>query len=372
LHYLGLVGRPLGSLNRSTGRSVILGCALGLASASLSARVAVAQEASAGAAKADDAKAAPLSAQGAKLAQASKALEQLSYSEAQQLAFEVVQSGKATSDELAQAYFTIGVVEASNDNEVESTDSFYLALMLKPALLFPPGGSPKIRARLNEARSRVTEVGVLEARASVVAGVLEVSLRNDPLKLVKHAEVVMTRAGGDVGRANLEKDAMRAQVESDVQSIQVVLYDEVGNQLKVIDVDPGKAGGSPLRQGDSAGAPSVWQHWGLWAGVAGALAIGGTYFVLESGSIQGDIDDAKKEPVPDETEVSRLEDSRDRVNLYGVVGLSMAGAAAVTAGAFLIFGGDSADKPKTEAATEARLVPSVAPGHLGAQFSMRF
>lgn len=368
MHYLGLVGRRLGSLSRATARSAVLGCALGLASASLSAGVAAgAEEASA-----DAAKEAPLSAQGAKLAQASKALEQLNYSEAQQLSFDVVQSGKATSDELAQAYFNIGVVEASNDNEVESTDAFYVALMLKPNLLFPPGGSPKIRQRLNEARSRVTEVGVLEARASVVHGVLEVSLRNDPLKLVKHTEVLMTRAGGDVGKATLEKDAMRAEVDSDVQSIQVVLYDEVGNQLKVIDVNPGKAGSTPPGQSAGVGSASVWQHWGLWAGVAGALAIGGTYFVLESGNIQGDIDDANGQPVPDETEVARLEDSRDRVNLYGVVGLSMAGAAAVTAGALLIFGGDSAEKPKTEGATEACLVPSVAPGHLGAQFSMRF
>ena len=93
---------------------------------------------------------------------------ELDYTGAQQALFAVVQSGKATSAELAQAYFNLGVVEAALGNDVESTDSFYLALMIEPSLLFPEGGSPKIRERLNEARSRVTEVGVLQVRGIIV------------------------------------------------------------------------------------------------------------------------------------------------------------------------------------------------------------
>jgi hypothetical protein len=313
---------------------------------------------------------APASEESAKLEQANKALEQLNYPEAQQLLLEVVQSGKATSEELAQAYFNIGVIEAGLDHDVEATDAFYIALMLKPDLLFPAGGSPKIRQRLNEARSRVTEVGVLEARTSVKGGVLDVEVRNDPLKLVKRVEVVMTRADGDVGKATLEKGSMRAEVESDVKSIKVIFYDESGNQLKTIDVDPAKAGAGPVNGGGEN--PSVWQSWGLWAGVAGALAVGGTYFIMESSSLQGDIDDEQNKPAPDVTRVSRLEDSRDRVGLYGIVGLSAAGAAAVTAGALLLFSDHGDDKPKEKDSSEASLVPSFAPGHVGARFSMRF
>jgi hypothetical protein len=312
--------------------------------------------------------------QSAKLEQAVKHVEQLNYPDARQLLFDVVQSGKATAEQLAQAYFNLGVVEAALDNAVESTDSFYVALMLQPSLLFPEGGSPKIRERLNEARSRVTEVGVLEVRAGVADGVLDVHVDNDPLKLVKRVEVLMTRSEGEVGKAALDKNELRAEVDPGVKSIQVVLRDEVGNQLKVLEVDPAAAkaptGAQPI---EAVTTPSVWSKWGLWAGVAGALALGSTYFIMESSDLAADIDAAEDEPEPDTAEIARLEDNRDRVGLYGVVGFSLAGAAALTAGALLILGGDGAgDDADKGASTEASLVPSLAPGHVGARFSLKF
>jgi hypothetical protein len=310
--------------------------------------------------------------QAAKLEQAVKQVEQLSYQEAQQLLFDVVRSGQATPEQLAQAYFNLGIVEAALDNVVESTDSFYLALMLQPALLFPEGGSPKIRARLNDARSRVTEVGVLEARASVKSGVLEVHLDNDPLKLVRRIEVLMTRGDGDSGKVELKKGDLRAEVEPGVKTIQVVFYDEAGNQLKVVDVDPTEKPGAAGVPSSVPASPSVWQSWGLWAGVAGALALGGGYFIMEAGNLNGEIDEAEREPGPDNVEIARLADERDRVGTYGVIGLSMAGAAAVTAGALLIFGGDDAADASKEASAEASLVPSLGRRQVGARFSLRF
>ena len=113
--------------------------------------VALAQEE--GADAAGEATSAPPSEVTTKVDAAKAQIDQLDYPAAQQTLFEVVQSGKATSAELAQAYFSLGVVEAALGNDVESTDSFYLALMIDPSLLFPEGGSPKIRERLNEART---------------------------------------------------------------------------------------------------------------------------------------------------------------------------------------------------------------------------
>jgi hypothetical protein len=307
-----------------------------------------------------------------KIDQATKQIEQLDYPAAQQSLFDVVQSGKATSAELAQAYFSLGTVEAALGNDVESTDSFYLALMIQPSLLFPEGGSPKIRQRLNEARSRVTEVGVLQLRAGIKDGVLDVRLDNDPLKLVKQVDVTMTRAGGESGKVTLEKGdrgEMRAEVESGVETIQVIAYDEAGNQLKVVDVDPA-APGSGLGDNPAGARPSIWASWGLWAGVAGAFAIGGTYFIMEASSLDSDIQDALDAPVPNPAEVARLQDNQDRVGTYGVIGLSMAGAAAVTSGALLLFGGD--DAPKAESGTEAKLAPNISPGHYGARFTLKF
>jgi hypothetical protein len=341
--------------------------------------VALAQDEAAaqeGAAASEEAPSAPPSEVTTKIDAAKSQIGQLDYTGAQQTLFEVVQSGKATSAELAQAYFNLGVVEAALGNDVESTDSFYLALMIEPSLLFPEGGSPKIRERLNEARSRVTEVGVLQVRGVVRGGVLDVYLDNDPLKLVRRVDVMMTREDGESGKVTLEKGAMRAEVEPGVKTIQVALYDEAGNQLKLIDVDPSSnglgAGGNPV-----GAPPSVWGNWGLWAGVAGALAIGGTYFIMEAGSLDEDIQAALDVPAPNRNpaEVQRLQDNQDRVGLYGVIGLSLAGAAAVTSGALLLFGGDDDAKDGTEGSSdgaEARVAPTFAPGHVGARFSLRF
>jgi hypothetical protein len=301
-----------------------------------------------------------------------KDIQQLNYPEAQQLLFGVVQSGHATPEQLSKAYFGIGEVEAALGNEVESTDSFYLALMIQPATLFPAGGSPKIRERLNEARSRVTEVGVLEATARVERGVLSVQLRNDPLQLVKSIEVQTTRAGGDVGRATLDRKAQRVQIDPDVETIRVVLHDEAGNELKSMDVDPSsKANGGAVPAG---GKSSVWQSWGLWAGVAGAFAAGGTYFILEAGKLNDDAKAAQDAAAPNASAVVKnLEERRDRVGTYGVVGFSLAGAAAVTAGALLLFHDDApAATSDAQASSEARLVPNLGPGQIGADFSMRF
>lgn len=293
-------------------------------------------------------------------------IDRLDYPAAQQTLFGVVQSGKATSAELAEAYFNLGIVEAALGNDVEATDSFYLSLMIEPSSLFPEGGSPKIRERLNEARGRVTEVGVLQLRGIVRDGVLDVYLDNDPLKLVRRIDVMMTREDGESGRVTLEKGAMRAEVEPGVKSIQVAVYDEAGNQLKVVDVDP--ASGSPSTTPAVLEQPSVWESWGLWAGVAGAFAIGGTYFMMEASSLDSDIQAAVDDGT-NPAEVRRLQDNQDRVGLYGVIGLSLAGAAAVASGALLLFGGDDDEAGTEESAT---VMPTFAPGHVGANFKLTF
>jgi len=317
---------------------------------------------------------APKTEVGEKIERAKKQIEQLDYTSAQQSLFDAIQAGQATTEELAQAYFTLGSVEAALGNDVESTDSFYLALMIQPSLLFPEGGSPKIRERLNAARSRVTEVGVLQAHGTLEGGVLQVHLDNDPLALVKRVDVMMTREGGESGKVSLKKGAMAVEVESGVKTIQVGFYDEAGNQLKLLEVDPASGGSGGAADVPVGTPPSIWASWGLWAGVAGALAVGGTYFIMEAGNIDADIQEAQDAANPNPAEVERLEENRDRVGLYGVIGLSMAGAAALTSGALLVFGGKdkASGEASGEAAAEATLSPNIAPGHYGARFTLKF
>jgi hypothetical protein len=314
---------------------------------------------------------APKTEEDTKLDLARKQVDQLNYTDARQVLFGIVESGKATSEQLSKAYFTLGEVEAGLGNEVESTDSFYLSLMIKPATVFPPGGSPKIRERLNEARSRLTEVGVLEASASVHAGVLDVYIANDPLQLVKSVDVTMTRGGGDVGKAKLPLNALRAQVDADVQTIRVELRDDSGNELKGIDVDPTVQNGP--KPGQAFVRPSLWSNWGLWAGVAGALALSGTYFIVEAGKLNSDAEAERKSDTPEPSRVRELQNRRDRVGTYGVVGLGMAGGAALTSGLLLFLHHDSsAPKKDAGAGSEAKLVPNFGPTQIGADFSLNF
>lgn len=308
--------------------------------------------------------------QGSKLEQAQQQLDELNFTGAQQLLFEVVQSGQATPEQMAQAYFDLGVVEAALDHDVEATDSFYLALMLKPGLLFPAGGSPKIRERLNAARSRVLEVGVLEARALVDGDQLEVHIDNDPLQLVKRVEVVTTGSDDRMSTTKLDRQELSTEVDGSARLLQVVLYDEAGNQLKILEVDPSVKPEVPASE-VILDTPSLWGSWGVWAGVAGALALGSTYFIMESSDISAAIDEAQNEPAPDPILIARLEDDRDRVGLYGVVGYSLAGAAAITAGV-LLFMNDGGEEQEAGEVTEAAFVPSFGPRHVGAEFSLRF
>jgi hypothetical protein len=325
------------------------------------------------AASAADQKAeAPKTEEDVKLEQASKLIEQLNYNDARQVLFGIVESGRANADQLSKAYFSLGEVEAGLGNTVESTDSFYLALMLKPATGFPAGGSPKIRERLNEARSRVTEVGVLEATATVHQGVLEVQLENDPLQLVKTVDVVMTRGGGEVGKAKLPLNAMRAEVDPGVQSIRVTLHDESGNELKSIDVDPATQNTGAGQPAENVGKPSLWSHWGVWAGMAGAFAVGGTYFIVKAGKLNDEAEQNKKSDTPSPSRIHELQTRRDRVGTYGVVGVGMAGAAAVTAVVVALTHPGEAAPKKDAGAGEAHLDPTFGPGLLGANFHFQF
>lgn len=303
----------------------------------------------------------------AQLDVALKQLDELRYDEARSTLLEIVQSGQATAPELSKAYFNIGVVEAALDHGIEATDAFYLALMIEPTIVLPAGSSPKIREYLNDARTRVMQVGVLDARVSLRKGTVGVVIENDPLRLVKQAKVRFTKGEGETSEAELDpKGKTRIDVGSDVTEIEVSLLDERGNQLKSLKAEPGTSEEKePLPVGDPT-RPSWIGNWGVWAGLAAFLGAGGTYFMVKSGKAQSSLDDYRSQPEVSDEVVQDLQDDKDRYGLLGLATLGAAGAAAVTAGAIILFSGDDSEQE------QAVVVPTLSPTRVGAELNLRF
>jgi hypothetical protein len=298
-----------------------------------------------------------------------KEMNELRYDQARTILFDIIKSGKATAPELSKAYFNVGVTEAAVGNSVEATDAFYLALMVEPTLVLPKGGSPKIREYLNSARKRVMHVGVLDAHLSLNQGALGVTIDNDPLSLVKQAKVVFAK-GESSSEASLDPAGkMRIDVDDDVTGIEVSLLDENGNQLKALKLEPGAASTGNAKpvpvSKDAADGPSWVATWGLWAGVAAFFGATGTYFIVKQGKTEERLDSARAANV-DQRFIDDLQDDKDRFGLFGLVSLSAAGAAAITAGTIIVLSGGD-EEPK-----QATLVPNIAPGRVGAQLNIRF
>jgi hypothetical protein len=211
-------------------------------------------------------------------------------------------------------------------------------------------------------------VGVLDAHATLKEGRLGVTVDNDPLSLVKQAKVVFSKGEGSPSEASLDPSGkVRIDVDDDVTGIEVSLLDENGNQLKALKVEPGASSEKPAPPAgkDAADGPSWVGTWGLWAGVAAFFGASGAYFVVKSGKTQTRLDSARADGA-EQRIIDDLQSDKDRFGLFGIVSLSVAGAAAVTAGTIIVLsGGDS--EP-----AQATVVPSIAPGHLGAQLNVRF
>lgn len=295
------------------------------------------------------------------LDQATEKLEALRYDEARDGFFAVVTSGTAEPEQLAKAYFNLGIVEAALNNGTSSIDAFYLSLMIQPSLALGLGGSPKIEVFLNQARDRVVGVGSLGASLGFGSGVLTVSIDNDPLGLVKAIVVEMSKSDDESGKVTLEPGSSSVQVDSDVESIEVVLFDETGNQLKVMSLEPG----SPVDNA-VAGSSPPWSNWGLWAGLAAASAGGGAFFLMKSGERGDEISSLRADGSMDSTQISRLEDEESRLGTYGLVGFGLAGAAAVAAGAILFMGDEAAGEE------DVAFVPQLQPGNWGGSLFVRF
>ncbi len=302
---------------------------------------------------------------GEKLEEANGLLEGLQYERAREGFFEVVLSGSADPEQLATAYFNLGVVEAALNNGTSATDAFYLALMLQPSQALGLGGSPKIEGFLNQARDRLIAVGALSIHAEVRGGTLRVGVANDPVGMVKRLEVSMGESEGAASRADVDLGkGATLEVASDVEAVTVTAFDESGNQLRVVELDPSEEAEDAAASG---GGTSVWSRWELWAGLAAASAGGGAYFFMKSGERGDEATAERNRETPDAVAISRLEDEESRLGNYGLVGFGLAGAAAAAAGMILWFDGSESGQEE-----DVAVLPAVGPGQVGAQFSMRF
>lgn len=302
---------------------------------------------------------------GERLDEATEQLEALRYDEAREGFFTVIASGSADSEQLAKAYFSLGIVEAALNNGTSAIDAFYLALMIQPSLALGLGGSPKIEEFLNQARDRIVAVGALSARLELKMGQLDILIENDPLNIVKAITVSTSAADGEAGQVSIEPGQARVEIDSSVESVEVTLADETGNQLKVLSLETASVQGVDTGIADSS---SPWSSWGLWAGVAAAGVGSGAYFLMRSGARGDDASALRQDGSTDTTRIGRLEDDETRLGTYGLIGFGVAGAAALTAGAIVLFGEET--QPESEG--DVAWSPRLGPGTWGADVRFRF
>lgn len=272
------------------------------------------------------------------LARARAALDRLEYNDALEALDKALRRGGNSPEAVAEIYRLEGEVAAALGREGEAVKSFERLLTLDPDARLGSGVSPKIVEPFREARSRVAAREPLKVRCEVDRGPpakVSIVSQSDPLEMVRG--MVALRAGKAEPLSPGDEDPFTLVLPPDARAKLVAAADEFGNQLwrsPIADCTDATFTGQPavtIREPKPARRP-LYEHWGLWAGVALVTGALGTYFGLEASSTVDELERMNADSSNHEfADAEELEDRARRNALWANIAFAAAGASAVAA-----------------------------------------
>jgi tetratricopeptide (TPR) repeat protein len=335
------VGRGLGlSLSVGLGLGSSLSFAVDLA-ALASGRVAAAQA---------DRPAQPAPRQ---LAEARRAIDELSYDRAQELLGEALREGKSSPETMLQIY-KLAASTAVVLGKEDLAELYYRRLLcIDPKADLEAGLAPKFKRPFAAAQAYVNAHGSLRVRTRRLDAAVEVYVESDPLSMVAAVGLDSDEEVHPGTRLDPSRRAvlpLPAEGGANERHLKLILVDELGNHLQEVPVSaagPQLTITPPLEPGGERPQPSSLRAWWIWTVPAAASLGVGIFAGLQSQQASDDLDALLSRPNPHYDEAQALRSrSRSRATLANV----SFGAAGVFSVVALVMLATRRDEPRPAAA----------------------
>ncbi len=295
----------------------------------------------------------PAAADSDRLAKARRAVDEVRYSEAQELLSAALRDG-GNSPEATIELYALAASTAIVLGKDDLGELYYRRLLsLDPDAKLEAGLAPKFKRAFTAAQAYVSAQGALRVRTRRVSAGVEVAIESDPLAMVAF---VALRSARRTTRLDPDRRAVLAiSADDDGDDERLLLIDEHGNQLRALPVPDAEGritnGGGGSKEGGAGGSgadpsgstarfeddgePSLLRTWWVWT-IPSAVALGaGVGFGLQSRADASSLDDLLDGPDPYYDEAEALRDSSRRNATLANVSFAAAGAFAIVAGIML-------------------------------------
>ncbi len=237
--------------------------------------------------------ASPVRADNANLVAARAAIEAVKYDEAQASLVAALQDGGNSPAAVQEIYRLSASVAAVLGRRPVAEQYYQRWLALDPNATVSTDLGPKLREPFISAQAYMNAHGRLQVKATRRTDVeIDVVVEADPLAM---AVAIALEPAAPGGRTAITADHhATVTAPAGAQVTQVVVLDEFGNHLLVVDIAahpvPDLVKPRPAPAPVAPRAPSIVRSWRLWAISAGALVTVGLYFGLRADADQLDLE----------------------------------------------------------------------------------
>lgn len=290
------------------------------------------------------------------LAQARKAVAESDYVAARPVLAAALDAGGNSPEDTAEIYRLTGIVDAALGDAKAATEAFKHLLALSPKATLPVGTSPKITRPFEAAARSFSSSPQLELKIETEAAPPTIILvvLSDALGMVAKAHVVYSVDRGPE-RTKVVVASERTEIalpEGQRIDARVTALDRHGNRLVEIGsqevpiVIVGPAGPAPVATRPDAPVvgtprspgPPVYRRWWPYAAASGVFAGAAGYFAWQVRSDANELERLTADSARHTFgEAKAVEDRGRRNALFTNIGLGVAGAFAIAAGAMYVF-----------------------------------